>query len=376
MKLYIICTILLSSLLSFSQVDTAAKKLKFEGDFRFRIEQDWNSLKSDGTSSDDRSRLRYRARAAAYYNHKNSEAGLRIRTGAFNKQQDPQLTLGDSYKEFGTLPIGFEKIYYQYKQKGSTVWVGKNTFPFKKYNELFWSDNVFPEGAFIKQDFKFNQPIFNQLSVSAGHFVIETSGKSFSEDAYFQGFQLTGTFLNSQVNISPTLYLFKNIDNIPDGAETFELNYSIFHVASQIQLRSLPKIKLEADVYYNFEDYSKNDSIPIVFQNQKTGYTLALKYGNLKKANNWLYELTYTNLQKYAALDYMAQNDWARWDYSSYASPDGRLTNLQGVEFVVGYSLTQNLVMKMKYYQVEQLVTTGIVKETNSRVRLDLDINF
>ena len=40
------------------------------------------------------------------------ETGFRIRTGNPFKQQDPQLTLGAGFEEFGTLPIGFEKLYF------------------------------------------------------------------------------------------------------------------------------------------------------------------------------------------------------------------------------------------------------------------------
>ena len=96
-----------------SQNDSLPSKLKFNGDFRFRVEQDWNSRTSDGSYREDRSRLRYRLRAGATYKDKWYEVGLRIRTGNPKKQQDPQLTLGDGSKEFGTLPIGLEKAYFQ-----------------------------------------------------------------------------------------------------------------------------------------------------------------------------------------------------------------------------------------------------------------------
>tara|TARA_R110002049_G_scaffold232088_8_gene404661 strand:+ start:16202 stop:16633 length:432 start_codon:yes stop_codon:yes gene_type:complete len=137
---------------SYSQTTFEESKLSFYGDFRFRIEQDWNSKKSDGTYRDDRSRLRYRGRLGLnYFVNQNTSMGVRIRTGDPKKQQDAQLTLGDANKEFGTLPIGFEKIFFQTNYKGFFTWIGKNTFPFNKNNELFWSDNVYPEGVFLKK---------------------------------------------------------------------------------------------------------------------------------------------------------------------------------------------------------------------------------
>ena len=104
--------ILLVPTIGFAQNDTTnTKKLSFTGDFRFRIEQDWNSRKSDGAYRDDRTRLRYRVRFGFNYQYNQwISFGARIRTGNPIKQQDPQLTLGDGFKEFSTLPIGFEKI--------------------------------------------------------------------------------------------------------------------------------------------------------------------------------------------------------------------------------------------------------------------------
>ncbi|MFK5982461.1 MAG: hypothetical protein QM499_06070, partial [Flavobacteriaceae bacterium] len=89
-----------------AQLDsTKIKKLTFTGDFRFRIEQDWNSRKLDGTYRDNRSRLRYRLRIGANYQFNHwAEIGTRIRTGYREKQQDPHLTLGDGFNEFGTIP--------------------------------------------------------------------------------------------------------------------------------------------------------------------------------------------------------------------------------------------------------------------------------
>ena len=137
----------------FAQQDSIQKKLQFSGDFRFRIEQDWNSQKPDGTYRDDRTRLRYRARLGATYDFKKGISfGMRIRTGQPNKQQDPQLTLGD---QFSSLPIAFERIYANFNHNWLSAWIGKNTFPFEKQTELFWSDNVFPEGISLSGKIQF-----------------------------------------------------------------------------------------------------------------------------------------------------------------------------------------------------------------------------
>ncbi len=72
----------------------------------------------------------------------------------------------------------------------------------------------------------------------------------------------------------------------------------------------------------------------------------------------------------------MAQNDWARWDYSSYNSPDGRLSNLKGIEVVVAYMIHEKVNLIAKYYNVHQIVPTGTHKETGQRIRFDLNVKI
>lgn len=352
-------------------------KIKFSGDFRFRVEQDWDSRKSDGTFRTDRTRLRYRARLGAIYNHKDwATVGLRIRTGDPIKQQDPQITLGDVSKEFGTLPIGFEKLFFKAKYKNFEGWLGKNTFPFEKNNEQFWSDNVFPEGIFLSYNFAVNSGILNTISLRGGHFIVVASGATLGSDSYFEGFQTNLSFANGNFNIFPSIYVFKNMPNIPDGAATFVFDYTILHLGGNLKVLNKPLINLDVDYYYNAEDYGSNANILQNFKEEKHGFVSGISYGALKEKGNLFFKLTYNYLQQYAAVDFLTQNDWARWDYSSFNSPDGRLTNYKGFEFVTAYKLNKSMNLVMKYYWVEQLVPYGNFLENGSRIRFDIDIKF
>lgn len=372
---FIVVNLVISITLS-AQTDSIQSKLSFNADFRFRVEQDWNSKKSDGTFRDDRTRFRYRLRAGVEYDDKWYNIGFRIRTGNPSKQQDPQLTLGEGFKEFGTLPIGLEKAYFQGKLNTFKFWVGKNTFPFEKSNELFWSDNVYPEGIFVGKGFRINSDIIDSLDIRGGHFIMSASGKSLGQDTYFQGYQAYITFLENRFELFPSFYLFKNVPNIPDGNETFEIDYAILHVGTRLNLMKKPLLNIEFDYYRNLQNYDQTDSIPTSFKEQKSGFVIGLKCGALKHKGDWIFEASYANLQQYSAVDYMAQNDWARWDYSSFGSPDGRLTNFNGIELVAGFMIDKRASLKVKYYLVEQLIPYGITKETGNRIRLDLDVKI
>ena len=360
-----------------SKKDSILNRITFSGDFRFRIEQDWNSRKSDGTFRDDRTRLRYRLRAGfAYQINSWSKFGANIRTGLLNKQQDPQLTLGNGFADNGLVPLGFYKVYFKIEKNGFGLTLGKDDFPFEKNNELFWSDHVCPEGIFVKKQFSFESVIVSSLGLSAGHFVLRARGGSLDLDSYLQGVQMTSSFFKKRLNINPSFYYLNKISDIPDGFQTYEMNYAILNLSLNGILLKNKKLKFTFDYYNNMSDYRQNVNIPNSMVNEREGFSSSISYGQLKQRNDWLIMLTYANLESYAAIDYFAQNDWARWDYSSNGSPDGRLTNFQGIRFTAGYAIRKNFILKLNYYKVEQLVATGISKENGDRIRLDLDIKF
>lgn len=361
---------------SFAQSD-GATKLSFAGDFRFRIEQDWDSRKSNGVYHNDRTRLRYRARFGVSYQYNNwLSSGIRIRTGDPKKQQDPQLTLGDGFKEFSTLPIAFEKIYANFNYKWFSGWVGKNTFPFKKQNELFWSDNVFPEGISLSGKFNLNNYFLSFLQINTGHFILATKGNSLDSDSYFQGIQFVTYHWNNRIKLFPSFYNFKKIPNIPDGNETFFMDYAIAHIGANIELLNQPKIMAGFDYYYNTKSYKNSNSISQNLKNEKQGFISNLSIGDLDKKGDWKLQVTHTYLEKFAAVDFLAQNDWARWDYSSQGSSDGRLTNFKGLEISSGYAIDSNINLKIRYFIVEEIIPLGTEKETGNRIRLDFNINF
>ena len=353
------------------------KKLSFAGDFRFRIEEDWDSRKSDGTYRDDRTRLRYRARAGMNYKANEwASFGIRIRTGDPDKQQDPNLTLGQGFDEFSSLPIAFETLFFRAQYKWLDAWVGKNAFSFEKQNELFWSDNVFPEGIFVSAFFELEPNWIQSMKFSAAHYVMRSNNSSLNKDSYIQVIQATTKHWNNRLTVFPTFYYFNKMPNIPDGNDTYLFNYSIVHLGTKVLALEKQKITVGFDLYQNLENYQQNDSIPDSLKDQKKGFVGSLIWGNLKKKGNFSAGVYYTYLERYAAVDFLAQNDWSRWDYREQGSPDGRVTNFKGLEIDAGYRINKSMTLKMRYFIVNQLIPYGEYLENGNRIRLDLDIGF
>jgi predicted porin len=174
----------------------------------------------------------------------------------------------------------------------------------------------------------------------------------------------------------PSFYYFSEMAHIPDEYPGYALNYSIGHFGLKYTILPKSQLTFAIDGYTNFEDYNSHDSIPKALQNQTSGFTTSLAFGTLKKKGHWLFKATYGYIERYSAVDYFAQNDIVRWDYSNYGSPDGRLTNYQCIELVAGYAITEQLSLTAKYYMAEQLVSYGTALENGMRFRFDIDIRF
>ena len=350
---------------------------EFTGDFRFRFELDWDSRRPDGSFRDDRSRLRYRFRFGFILPYQEwASLGMRLRTGVPSNQQDPQLTIGSSTEEYEILPLGFEKIFFKVKSEWLSFWLGKNTFPFQKQNELFWSDNVYPEGVAVTFDWATRPTLFSKAHLTAGHFIVTASGKGMELDQYFQGLQAHLTLWDDRLELFPSFYYFHQMPDLPDGLGTYSLDYSIFHVGGNATLMDNINLKLTWDFYQNLQDYSQNQYISTSERDQKTGAVIALELGRLQEKNQAMLGIYYMYLERYSAVDFMAQNDWARWSYSEQGSSAGRLTNINGLELRAAYLIDARLKLSARFFQVGQLVKYGAARELNSRIRFDLDIGF
>ncbi|MDH5598086.1 MAG: putative porin, partial [Cyclobacteriaceae bacterium] len=245
-----------------------------------------------------------------------------------------------------------------------------------KQNELFWSDNVYPEGVFFSASKAWEEGFLSSLSLNTGHFIINTNGTSLNKDQYLLGGQFLLSMMNENLKVFPSFYYFNSLPDIPDGLGTFTITYPIFHLGTSYRIKKDPRIKIGADYYYNLADYSREVLIPINLQNQKKGLVANIKIGKLEEKGDWTVHFVYTYLQRYSAVDFFAQNDWTRWDYSSVGSPDGRLTNYKGMEIMVGYLIDKKIKLNTRYFIVQQLIPYGISTETGQRIRFDLDIAF
>ncbi|MCH2234440.1 MAG: hypothetical protein MK078_09330 [Crocinitomicaceae bacterium] len=200
-----------------------------------------------------------------------------------------------------------------------------------------------------------------------------TSGLDFLSDRYFSVAQFY--WKQDDLLLFTGAQFFNDIGNYPDRKATYTQDYFIFQSGIAYKPFKNQNIKFMVDYNLNLLDYGSNDSIAISMQDQKTSFVAAIQYGQLKK-NDFLFLVTYAHMQKYGAIDILAQNDWTRWSYGNVGSPAGRLTNYHGIELKVGYMVSDKIKLSSRFFMVEVLVKQGPSHENGTRIRFDIDIKL
>lgn len=339
-------------------------KLKFFSDFRFRAELDRDSEKMDGSLRADRDRFRYRLRAGITYNlNENIEFGGRIRSGNPKNQQSSHVTLG---KEFHSDEFSIDRAYLKLTSKnGYWASFGKNALPLWEQNELLWDEDVNPEGISIGKSFDIGN---KQVIVPVGgYYIVGNSEETFAMDSKIIVGQLKYAASNAtyKLVVASGLVMAKELPNTPDDTQSYVQDYTIW--VTNIQLNK-GKYTFGFDYFKNLENYTDNSVISELYKDEKAGYGVSLVYKNKK----WDVGYGYAYIEKFAVINYFAQDDWVRWGNDTMTSS----SNFKGHELNFRYSVNSNFNVVLRGFKVEGIKTSGSNLETGSRVRLDLNIRL
>ncbi len=340
--------------------------LEISGDFRARAEADFDSQRASGSGRDDRTRIRIRARLGLDYQASDVFSfGLRLRPGAGDSHQSPHITVLDfDDNDTGDADFNFDKWFLKAKGEKAWGWIGRNSLPFWKQNELYWDDDVTPAGLAFgfkngtgESSFAFNGGYFS-LPVGMQEFAGNLAAAQLVYSA--KGFTVAAGLLDVDAN--------------PADADARRLlrnngqrDYSIWVGSLQ---GKLGKWTLGADVMHNDESYSPSDPDPVTAANhdQTDGFVLSVKYGGTQAKGDWLAAVYYAEIETFAVHASYAQDDWVRWG----SAVETRGSDMEGSELRFAYALEKNMNLVARLYLVEAITT----QEDGSRFRLDFNIKF
>lgn len=355
----------------------SANNFSIYGDFRFRLENDWDSVRADGISErDDRLRARVRARIGLKY--KASEAisfGMRIRSGSPDSQQSPHITVVDfDDNTTGDADFNFDKWFVKINNGPLWAWAGRNSQPFWKQNELFWDDDVTPLGIAAGYSAKVMEN--SKLSLNTAYLSMPVGMKATSGNMLV-GQAVFSTEFSGETNITAAIGYFSYDSNPsdPDAGTLLDNNglrdYQTWVANLQVNLKAFSRpFRFGVDYMTNTEDYTTAElpSRPGVTADDTEGYVAFVQSGNLGNVGDWLLAYYYINIEALAFNGSYGQDDWVRWG----SLVETRSTDLKGHEFRVARVLAKNLKAVFRVYIVDSIAN----EENGSRARLDFNFKF
>ena len=331
--------------------------LKIFGDFRARLEADFGSQRADGTGRDDRTRIRIRARVGLEYAAGDRYTfGLGLRSGSDDSQQSPHITILDfDDNDTGDAHFNFDKWFLKGQYQRSWGWIGRNSLPFWKQNEMFWDDDVTPAGV----AFGFNNDRGESgVAWNGGYFSLPAGMREFSGNlslaqvvVWEKRFKLAGGLLD--------------IDSNPADAGGALLLRGNGGRDFQIWVLSLQadagKWTFGVDGVHNGKSYPASEPL----RDEVDGYVGSLKFNS---GNGWKAAYYYAHIEALAVSSSYAQDDWVRWGNATQT----RASDLEGHElrFIKDIGPGQNLVFRL---YLADAITTG---EDGSRFRIDWNHKF
>lgn len=372
-------------------------KLSFDAIMRLG-EMDWNQNNMDiKTGERIKPTTRFWSRALFYLN---------LDTNITEQFSFRSSIMTHPYFAFGgesdsKLSILLNELWVEYKPaKNQTIRFGRQT------GSRIWDNYIGEQFDWINHDgisyvsnYKFNNYLLNiKSALFIEKYVDNASFKkqgkmygisaNFGKDDEIKSWRLSSGLLMAEklpnVYYSDVANFFYPGDLAPD--------YSIWTSHLDIKLKQLSNLNFNVNVFYNFKNYKTNPPSNLITDKSGNNY---FSEGNVfnpseapdfTKQNFGIYgnigidfslfkkefktSLAYLYMEKYAALDYYAQYDLARWNS----------TNIQGPEFMILCQLNKWMRLRSRNFFMQEIKgLNGIdpsYKRSGNRTRLDLLINF
>jgi hypothetical protein len=353
-----------------------AGRLTLTGDFRLRLEQDWDSQTSAGVEREDRLRARARARLSLGYALSDSVGfGVQVASGSDESQQSPHITILDfDDNSTGAANFNFDKWFVRVRQGDFEGWAGRNSVPVWKANELFLDDDVTPAGIGLRYTTAVGEK--GKLGFNGGYFSPPAGMRAFAgnlalgqlvwshEGAGGTGLTLAGGGFQFDADpADPSAILFRQGNGGRD--------YTIWVGNAQARRRVGGKpLTLGADFMTNSESYSALDPDPFTAANrdETEGYDVYVTWGGTGERGDWLFGVWYAHIEALAVNASFAQDDWVRWGSADQTDS----SDFEGFELraAVGLGQKQNLVARL--YLVDAITSV----QDGKRFRVDCNVSF
>ncbi|MBZ0112202.1 MAG: putative porin [Thermoanaerobaculia bacterium] len=362
-------SILLASTPAFGAIEIGDKKeLSLFGDFRVRLEQDWDSHREDGSAREDRLRARVRARLGLDWKPVAPlHFGLRLRSGVEGSQQSAHITVLDfDGNDTGEAGFYFDRWFLEARGEKVWGWVGRNSFPFWTQNEMFWDDDVTPVGLAGGWS-------SGNLSVRSAYLGLPVGMKDFTGNLAAGQVVYDRNSPGLSFTLAAGLYSF---DGDPEDVDASRLrndngqrDYSIAMGSVQTRFEAAGRrLTLGMDLLHNGESYGPDDPFAFAHRDATDGFVLSAMWGTAAKAGDWGLGYWYGRIEALAVNASVAQDDWVRWGSSTQTDS----SDLRGHELRFIYGLGNRGNLTARLYLIEAISSD----QDGNRFRVDYNVKF
>jgi hypothetical protein len=356
-------------------------RFRLSGDFRLRLEQDWDSLEGDGTDRDDRLRLRIRARIGLGFEISDAwSVRARARTGPHQSQQSPHITIYDfDGGPDGPYQANMDLWHVRFASGGFDVWAGRNELSFWHQDDLFIFDNVTYPGAGAAYRHNLGG---GALTWNLNYVALPVGMRDFSGTALIGQVVWDREFASSGLTVAGGLFASSADPDDPAGelllTENSTRDYRALNLEFQYRSTLLGQpYKLGVDWTHNAKDYggAPPDSFSAFHAGDVDGYAVEFLWGKNKGSGDWLLGYFYSHQEALAAHSSYVQDDWVRWGNANQV----RATNLKGSEIRVMYTIRphMNILARLFFVHAIDFLEPGdTTKETGNRFRIEYNVSF
>jgi hypothetical protein len=351
------------------------------GDFRTRLETDWDSSRGDGSERDDRGRLRGRARFGLRCQITDGLLGqLRVASGSDDNQQSTNITVVDfNDNDTGDSHFNLDRYFLKRTLGNGHVWVGKNALPFWKQNGVFWDGDAPVAGLAFHYELPLHE---STLAFNTGYFSLPVGMQDFAGNLGLGqvvyesttrdvGWTLAGGLLAFDANPGDA-----DADRLLDGNGSRNYSVGVLSAQARWDLGGTP-LKIGFDYTHNFKDYSASasDAFTAFHRNETDGWHVQAMWGNTENPWDWQAGLAYSRIEMFAVHNSYSQDDSVRWGADNQA----RVSNFEGPELRAGLGLghEQRLVARLFFVDaIRKRASTDFSREDGHRFRLDYSVAF
>ena len=346
-----------------SDGDMSYRGASLFGDFRFRYINGGDEVTAEEGSDSAMKRsgntMNYRFRAGVKYrlSEKLSFKG-RLRTFSSGIGRSGQGSYYEMGRDFAPASMGLDLAYVKAKFMGLKIKLGKQPLPFWKQSEVYWDDDVTPEGLTLSKSFGITdsmkiRPVFGYYVVREAGFIDENDNDTKDNaDATMMAFQLKGkwSMMNSKLKWGIGMLNISNFHS--DSGESLYTvgkegrDYSLNLVVSAHWMSMLGSLPwgVGFDYISNGGEVADEDESDEALKSETSAMAFNVKLGKLKEQGDWKARVTYAQVGKHAVHPRFSQNHWTM-------SSD-LLSNYAGFGLDLMYACTKESNVAFRWYNI------------------------